>query len=97
MTSGKHFTFFVISLLFLSLASTGLSAGMGEEVKGTVTKIDGGKVSIKDSTGDEKTIEPINPEALSTLKVGDRALVKDGILIKEGGAGPSAPSPGPKY
>jgi hypothetical protein len=31
------------------------------------------------------------------LKVGDRAAVKDGILIKVGGAGPSTPAPGPKY
>ena len=47
--------------------------------------------------GDEKTVEPINPEALTNLKVGDRAQVKDGILTKEGGAGSSAPSLGPKY
>ncbi|MBP2683581.1 MAG: hypothetical protein H6Q79_1620 [Deltaproteobacteria bacterium] len=97
MTSGKHFTFFVISLLFLGLASTGLSAGMGEEVKGTVTKIDGGKVSIKDLTGGEKTIEPTNPDALTGLKVGDRVSVKDGILKKESGAGPPTPSPRPGY
>jgi hypothetical protein len=47
--------------------------------------------------GDEKTVEPINPEVLTTLKVGDRAPMKEGILTKEGGAGPSAPSLGPKY
>ena len=97
MAARKLFVFFVIAVFSLGLASAGLSVVGGEEVRGMVTKIDGGKVSIKDSTGDEKTIEPINPEALSTLKVGDRALVKDGILIKEGGAGPSAPSPVPKY
>ncbi len=97
MTTRRLFVFFVIAMFFLGLASPGLSAGMGEEVKGTVTKIEGGKVSIKDITGSEKTIEPKNPEALTDLKVGDRASVKDGILTKEGGAGPSAPSPGPKY
>jgi hypothetical protein len=47
--------------------------------------------------GDEKTVEPINPEALTNLKVGDRASVKDGILTIEGGAVRSAPSPDPKY
>jgi len=97
MAARKLFVFFVIAVFSLGLASAGLSEVVGEEVRGMVTKIDGGKVSIKDFMGDEKTIEPINPEALSTLKVGDRALVKDGILIKEGGAGPSAPSLGPKY
>jgi hypothetical protein len=99
MTARKLFIYFVVALFFLGLASPGLSAGKGDEVKGTVTKIDGGKVSIKDLTGDEKTVEPINPEALMDLKVGDRAAVKDGILTKVGGAGPSAPapSPGPRY
>lgn len=97
MTSEKHFTYFVIALLFLGLASTGLTAGMGDEGKGTVTKIDGGKVSIKDLTGGEKTIEPTNQDALTGLKVGDRVSVKDGILKKESGAGPSAPSPSPRY
>ena len=97
MIARKLFVFFVVAVFSMGLASAGLSVVGGEEVRGMITKIDGGKVSIKDSTGDEKTIEPITPEALSTLKVGDRALVKDGILIKEGGAGPSAPSPVPKY
>jgi hypothetical protein len=97
MTARRLFLFFMVAMFSLGLASSGLSAVLGEEVKGTVTKIDGGKVSIKDFMGDEKTIEPKNPEALTNLKVGDRASVKDGILIKEGGAGPSAPSSGPRY
>jgi len=45
----------------------------------------------------KKTVEPTNPEVLTILKVGDRAQVKEGILTKEGGAGSSAPSLGPKY
>lgn len=97
MKSEKHFTYFVIALLFLGLASTGISAGMGEEVKGTITKIDGAKVSIKDLTGGDKTIEPTNQDALTGLKVGDRISVKDGILKKESGAGTTTPSPGPRY
>jgi len=97
MTARKLFIFIVLALFSLGLASPGLSGVVGEEVRGTVTKIDGGRVSIKDFMGDEKTVEPINPEALTNLKVGDRAQVKDGILTKEGGAGSSAPSLGPKY
>jgi hypothetical protein len=96
MTTRRLSIFMVLALLSLGLATPGLSGVVGEEVRGTVTKIDGGKVSIKDFMGDEKTFEPINPEALLTLKVGDRASVKEGILIKEGGAGTSAPSTGPK-
>jgi hypothetical protein len=96
MTARRFFISFVIALFFLGLASPGHSEVLGEEVKGVVTKIDGGKVSIRDFMGDEKTVEPINPEALRNLKVGDRALVKDGILTIEGGAGRSAPSPDPR-
>lgn len=87
----------VVAMFSLNLAGIGISAGMEEDIRGTVTKIDVGKLSIKDSMGDERTIEPKNPEALMNLKVGDRAVVKDGILTKEGGTGPSAPSPGPRY
>ena len=86
-----------VAVFSLSLASPVISAGMGDEIKGTVTKIEGTKVSVKDMMGDEKAVEPKNPEALSDLKVGDRVAVKDGILTKEGGSGSSAPSPGTKY
>ena len=97
MAARRLFIFFVVALFSLGLASPSLAEVVGEEVKGTVTKIDGRKVSIKDFMGDEKTVEPINPEALTNLKVGDRASVKEGILTIEGGAVRSAPTPGPKY
>lgn len=96
MPARRLFIFFVVAVFSLGLASPGLPGGVGEEVRGTVTKIDGGNVSIEDFSGDERTIEPKNPEALTDLKLGDRVLVKKGILTKEGGAGRSAPSPGPK-
>jgi hypothetical protein len=96
MVARKLFVFFVVAVFSLGLASAGFSAGMVEDVKGTVTKIEDGKVSIEGSMG-EKTIEPTNPEALTDLNVGDQVSVMDGKLVKEGGAGPSAPSPGPKY
>jgi acylphosphatase len=66
----------------LSLASTCLSAGMGKEIKGSVAKIEDGKVTILDSTGKEKTIE-VKIHRLQDLKVGDQISVKDGILTKE--------------
>ncbi len=97
MAARRLFALFVVMVISLGLANAGLSAGLGDEVRGTVTKIDGGKVTIKDFMGEEKTVEPKNPEALTNLKVGDKADVKDGILTKEGGAGPAAPSPGSGY
>ena len=54
-------------------------------------------VSIEDISGDERTIEPKNSEALKDLNLGDHVLVKKGILTKEGGAGPSTPPPVPGY
>jgi hypothetical protein len=95
MVARKLIVFFVVVMCPLGLLSLSLAAGT-DELKGTVTKIEGGIVSIKDSVG-EKMIKPDNPEALKDLKVGDEVSVKDGKLIKEGGAGPSAPSPVPKY
>jgi hypothetical protein len=96
MVDRQLFVFFVIAVFSLGLAGAGFSAGMVKEAKGTVTKIENGKVSIKDSMG-EKTVEPTNAEVLTDLKVGDQVSVKDGKLIKEVGAEPSAPSPRPKY
>ncbi len=85
----------------VSLASTCLSAGMGKEIKGSVTKIEDSKVTILDSMGNEKTIEVKDSAALLDLKVGDRISVKDGMLTKESGGSsapePAAPAPGPKY
>lgn len=84
MVARNLFVLFVVTIFSLGLANVGLSAGMGDEAKGTVTKIEGGKVTIKEFMGDEKTVEPKNPEALTNLKVGDKADVKDGILTNDG-------------
>jgi hypothetical protein len=85
----------------LSLASTYLSAGMGEEIKGSVTKIEDGKVTILDAMGNEKTMKVKDPAALQDLKVGERISIKDGMLTKESGGSsapePSAPARGSKY
>jgi len=97
MKARKLLTLLAVGVLTLSLAGPAISAGMGDDIKGTVTKIDGNHVTIKSVTGDEKTVEPANPEALGGLKVGDQAMVKDGKLTKAGGAEPSAPSPGSGY
>jgi transcription antitermination factor NusG len=87
MVTRKLFVFFVIALFSMGLAGAGFSAGMVGDAKGTVTKIENGKVSIKDNMG-EKTIEPTNPEVLTGIKVGDKVSVKDGKLKKEAGTGP---------
>lgn len=100
MIARKLLSFFaaaIFSIFSLSLAGPAISAGMGGEIKGTVTNIEGSKVTIKDAMGVEETVEPKNPDALKSLKVGDQAAVKDGMLTKGGSAESPAPSPGPKY
>ena len=95
MVARKLIIFYAVVMFPLGLLSLSFAAGM-YELKGTVIKIEGGIVSIKGSVG-EKMIKPENPEALKDLKVGDEVSVKDGKLIKEGGAGSSTPSPGHNY
>ena len=97
MTARKLLFLLAVGIFTLSLAGPAISAGMGDDIKGTITRIDGNQVTIKGNTGDEKTVEPANPEALGDLKVGDQAAVKDGILTKQGGGEPPAPSPGSGY
>jgi hypothetical protein len=103
MVARKLFAFFVVAVFSCGLANSGLAAEIPEQglVKGetgTVTKIESGQVIIRDTMGSEKSIVPENPEALTTLKVGDQVSVKEGILTKVevGGNEPSPHSPGPK-
>jgi len=93
MRAQKLFILLVIAVFSLVFASPGITAM--DEVKGTVSKIEGSSVTIKDTMGGEKTVAPKNPEVLTDLKVGDKVAVKDGILTKEGGMGTSAPAPEP--
>jgi len=97
MMARKLFVLLTAVVFSLNLASLGFTAGMGDDVKGTVTKIEGGQVTIKDAMGIEQSVEPKNPDALTNLKVGDKATVKDGMLMKGDGMEPAAPSPGSGY
>ena len=96
MAARRFFIIFVVAVYSLILASTAISGVVGEEVRGTVTKIDGVNITIEDFMGDERTIEVKNPEALTNLRLGDHVSVKKGILTKDRGAGPSAPFPNPR-
>lgn len=97
MKTRKLFLYFTIAIFFLGIAAPNLSEALPEEIRGMVTKLEDGKVTIKDVMGNEKTVEVKNPEAIAGLKVGDQAAVKDGILIREGGNPPIVPSTVPRY
>ncbi len=66
----------VALLLSLSLATVGFAA----EVKGTITKIDGHKITVKDDKGKESTVEA---KEMKDVKVGDKVSIKDGKVTKQ--------------
>jgi hypothetical protein len=67
----------LIALVFV-LGTVGLA--FAAEVKGTVTKIDGKKITVKDVAGKETTIEV---KDTAGAKVGDSVAIKDGAVTVE--------------
>ncbi len=68
----------VIAIIFtFGVATMGLATA---EVKGTITKIDGKKVTVKDDKGEETTVEV---KEVKDIKVGDKVTIKDGVATKE--------------
>lgn len=80
MATKRVIVLLVIAAFTLGLVGMSFSA---EEVKGTVSKIEGNKLTIADDTGKEITVSVQDPKTLQGLKVGDRVLVKDGKVTKE--------------
>lgn len=56
-----------------------VSIGFAAEVKGTVTKIEGKKITVKDAQGKETTVEV---KDTAGVKVGDKITIKDGVVQK---------------
>ena len=82
----------VIALVIAMVFVFGLvTLGFAADVKGTVTKIAGAKVTIKDAAGKESTVDVKNATA---VKVGDMVTVRDGTAPKEGGSAPKKSSGG---
>lgn len=68
----------IIAIVFtLGVATMGFAAA---EVKGTITKIDGKKVTVKDDKGKETTVDV---KEVKDVKVGDKVTIKDGVITKE--------------
>lgn len=68
---------FVFAVAFASFAA---ETKKSTEVKGTVTKIEGKKLTIKQADGKEVTVEV---KDVKGIKVGDKVTVKDGVVTKE--------------
>lgn len=72
----------IIALMVALLFSIGVvSLSFAAEVKGTVTKIDGKKITVKGADGKETTVEV--KEVPKDLKVGDNVTIKDGMVTVE--------------
>ncbi|HKZ57321.1 MAG TPA: hypothetical protein VJ024_06430 [Thermodesulfovibrionales bacterium] len=77
----KRLLILLVAIVFtLSVAGLSFSA---QEVKGTVTKIEGSKLTIMDDVGKEKIVKVKDQESLKEIKLGDRVSIKDGMLTKE--------------
>ncbi len=83
MKTKRMIMLLVVAVFTLGLIGFALAA---QEVKGTVTKIEGDTVTIADDMGKQTTVKIADPKILKDLKVGDKVEVgKDGKVTKEGG------------
>jgi outer membrane lipoprotein SlyB len=73
------FTPVVVGMSFFAHAQE-----MTQEIKGTVSRIDGNKLTIRDDMNMEKTVQVKDKdlESLKQIKVGDRVLVMNGKVTK---------------
>ena len=82
MKTKKLIILLMAAIFTLGVAGLSFSA---QEVKGTVSKIEGNKLTIVDAMGKEKaSVKVEDKESLKEIKVLDRVLVKDGKVTKEG-------------
>ena len=65
----------LVAIVF-TLGVVGLS--FAADVKGTVTKIEGNKVTVKDDAGKETTVDVKDAKG---VKVGDKVTIKDGAIV----------------
>lgn len=76
----KKILVLLVALVF-TLGVVGLS--FAADVKGTVTKVEGKKITVKDDKGKETTVEVKNAAG---VKAGDKVEIKGGVVTKEGAA-----------
>ncbi|MCX7724366.1 MAG: hypothetical protein N2042_03855 [Thermodesulfovibrio sp.] len=70
---------FILGVAFASFAT---ETKKPAEVKGTVTKIEGNKLTVKQADGKEVIVEV---KDVKGIKVGDKVKIKDGVVTKEKG------------
>ncbi len=80
----KKILVLLVALVF-ALGVVGLS--FAADVKGTVTKVEGKKITVKDDKGKEHTVDV---KDTAGVKAGDKVEIKGGKVVKE--AAPAAPA-----
>lgn len=73
----KKILVLLVALIF-TIGVVGLA--FAAEVKGTVTKVDGKKITVKDAAGKETTVEV---KDTAGVKAGDNVTIADGKVTKE--------------
>jgi len=88
-------TALVAAAFLLSLASLSLAAGADKMgVNGTVTKIEGNKVTVQDDMGKETTVDV---KDVKDTKIGDKVKIEGGVIkspTEEPGAAEKPGKPG---
>jgi hypothetical protein len=79
MNTRRLIVLLMVVAFTLGVASLSFSA---EEVKGTVSKIEGNKLTIMDDQGKQVTVQVSDQGSLKEIKVGDRVSIKDGKVMK---------------
>jgi len=75
----------ILVLLIAVMFTIGVvSLGFAADVKGTVAKIDGKKITVKDNKGKETTVEV---KDTAGAKVGDKVEIKNGKVTKPAAGG----------
>jgi len=67
----------VLVAIVFTVAVAGIS--FAADVRGAISKIDGGKITVRAADGKETTVEG----DAKGLKVGDKVVVKDGKIVKK--------------
>ena len=72
----KKYLVLIVAIIFtLTVAGLGFAADM----KGSISKIDGNKITVKGADGKETTVDG----DAKGMKVGDKVTVKDGKIVKK--------------
>lgn len=88
--SRKILVVLLVAAFSLGMPTLGNSGGMGKEgkgagsaldketLRGTVTRVDGNAVTLRDAECRERTVEAANLRELKDIRIGDHVAVRDG-------------------